>query len=95
MKEDVIYDLVHNINRPAVEARIKKYQQQNENEIRKRLVESTEQDRQLSARLLQKQRESEEELRQTKARDAEMKKVEKETRRQERQIRMGVSLSRR
>lgn len=54
-KEDVIYQLVHNIDRPAVEARVKAYQQAHEDEIRTRLAQHGESDRVMSA-LVQRQR---------------------------------------
>lgn len=89
MKEDIIYDIVHDINKAAVEAQIERYQRKHANEIRTRLAEGSERDRQVEAIVLQQKKDSQEEIRDIQARDARLRKVEKETRRQELQIRMG------
>lgn len=55
-KEDIIYELVHNIDRSAAEARVKAYQQSHVDEIRTRLAQHSESDREMSLRV-QRQRE--------------------------------------
>lgn len=90
-KEDAIFALVHNIDRPAVEAQLQAYQRKHVDEIRTRLAARDERDRQLGALLGAQQRDSRERVLQAQARDVLERKVEREARRQDLQIRMGVS----
>lgn len=88
-KEDIIYQIVHNIDRAAAEARVKAYQQSHVDEIRTRLAQHSEHDREMSQRVQRQRADNQAAVQEVQALDVLSRKVEKERRRQELQIRMG------
>mmetsp|Transcript_23378 Transcript_23378/g.43484 ORF Transcript_23378/g.43484 Transcript_23378/m.43484 type:complete len:360 (+) Transcript_23378:154-1233(+) len=88
-KEDIIYQIVHNIDRTAAEARVKAYQKSHVDEIRTRLTQHSESDREMSQRVQRQRADNQAAVQEVQALDVLSRKVEKERRRQELQIRLG------
>lgn len=89
LKEDIIYELVHGVDKVAVEARVKAYKKENAESIRTRLAEANENDRKMDEKIKLQKQENKTAIKEVQELDALSKKVDKELKRQELQIRMG------